>query len=189
MNANEIIKSKKIVLITVIVGIFLLVLISFAAGTMVGFKKAKFSCDWGRNYERNFVGPHREFGPEKQMNGPMGRFMDNVEGKNLKNAHGIAGEIISITDNSLVIKDRDNEENTITVSDETIIKSGKDEIKISDLKTNDKIIVMGKPGENGNVEADFIRVFQGDMNNPGGNSRDTTNSEKTNNPENANINN
>jgi len=80
-------------------------------------------------------------------------------GRGFRNAHGIAGEIISITDNKIVLKDRDGQENSIAVDDKTLIKRGRDTISVNELKNDDRIVVMGKPGDDGTVSADLIRVF------------------------------
>ena len=81
------------------------------------------------------------------------------EGRGLRNGHGVAGAIISISDNNIIIKDKDNKENTISVSDKTIINQGKDSINIGDLKNDQEIIVIGKPGDDGVIQADLIRVL------------------------------
>lgn len=130
-------------------------LIIFAAGISVGIRKARFSEKFDRNYERNFAPP---------MGGPMG-FMHEFGGRDFRNAHGIAGKVISVTDNNIVIKDYEDRENTITVTDGTIIKRGRDSIKITDIKNDDRIVIMGRPGDNGAIEADLIRVFNNVNNN------------------------
>ena len=144
-----------------IIGAFLIILIIFAAGISVGLYKAKFSCKFGENYERNFMGNHSS--RDGWANGgPMGMMREkfnDLEGRGFRNAHGIAGTIISITDNNIVIKDKDNKENTVAITDKTIIKLGVDDVKISDLKNDQQVVVMGNPGENGVVNADLIRVF------------------------------
>jgi hypothetical protein len=157
---------KKIVVITTVIGLFLLLLISFAAGVSVGFHKANFSSRFGENYERNFMGPRpdmmgHEFGPAGMMREKVGDFV----GRGMRNGHGIAGTIISISDNSIVIKDRDNKENTISVNDKTIINQGRDTIKIEDLTSENEIVVIGRPGDNGVIQADLIRVFNKKENN------------------------
>lgn len=140
----------------IVVGSVVVALVIFAAGVSVGTHKARFSGKFAENYERNFMGPERGLmGP---MGGP-GMFMREFEGRGFRNAHGIVGEIISISDNKIVIKDPEDQENTITVDDGTIIKRGRDSIKITDLKNDEKIAVMGKPGDDGAVKADLIRVF------------------------------
>jgi hypothetical protein len=137
----------------------------FALGVRVGLHKAKYSFEWGANYERNFIDrPHGSMNqgmPPMPPGGPMDFFTE--QGNDFRNPHGLAGSIISITDNKIIVKDRDNKENTVAVSDKTIIKSGRDDIKISDLKNDDKIIVMGKPDDSGVINADLIRVFDSNV--------------------------
>lgn len=145
--------------------IFLLALV-FALGMRVGLYKAKYSYDWGKNYERNFMGHHGEYMgpgmiPPMGPDGPMDFFKGHR--KDFRNGHGVAGEIVSIADNSIVIKDRDNKENTVSVSNRTVIKSRRDDVQISDLKVGQKIVIIGKPGDNGTINAELIRVFNNDM--------------------------
>ncbi len=156
-------KSNKFKIAVAVVGIILIALVSFAAGIGVGFKKARFSYKFGENYERNFMGSRSDQKGFKRSGGPMGmlkeKFQD-FEGRGFRNAHGIAGTIISITDNNIVIKDKDNKENTVAITDKTIIKLGRDDVKIGDLKNDQQIVVMGKPGEDGVINADLVRVFE-----------------------------
>jgi len=140
----------------IVLGSIIAALLIFAAGVSVGIHKARFSGKFVENYERNFMGPG---GP---MGGPMEGpriFMRKFEGRDFRNAHGIVGKIISVSDNKIVIKDPEDQENIITVDDKTIIKRGRDNIKITDLKNDEKIAVMGKPGDYGAVKAALIRVF------------------------------
>jgi len=138
----------------IVVGSVIVALVIFSAGVSVGIRKARFSNRFAENYERNFMGPG-----EGGMMGSPENFMRGMEGRDFRNAHGIGGAIISIADNNIVIKDRDSKENAITVSDKTISKRRRDDIKITDLKVDDRIVVMGKPGDNGTINADLIRVF------------------------------
>ena len=137
----------------------------FSLGIRVGLHKAKYSYEWGANYERNFMG--REHGPmgfdgrgmpQMGPGGPMDFFGER--GGFFRNGHGITGTIVSIADNTIIVKDRDNKENTISISDKTIIKSGRDDVQIGDLKTGEKIVVVGKPDDSGAINAELIRVFQ-----------------------------
>jgi hypothetical protein len=96
--------------------------------------------------------------------GPQG-MMGDFGGRGFRNGHGIAGAIISVADNKIVIKDRDGQENTISVSDQTLIKRGQGTISVNDLKNDEQIVVMGRPGDNGTVNADLIRVFDSGNNN------------------------
>jgi hypothetical protein len=151
-------------IIALVVGAVLIALLSFAAGIHVGFKKAKFSYKWGENYERNFMGPRPGMmGPGFMDRGPMGFFRE-FGGKDFRNAHGLSGTIISIADNKLIIKDRDEKENTVSATDKTIIKQRRDTLKISDLKTGNIVVVVGNPDDSGVINADIIRVFDTQIN-------------------------
>jgi hypothetical protein len=163
MSTQEVLKSRGFKIAALVVGALLLMLVSFAGGVATGFHKARFSYEFGKNYERNFVGGPFQ-GPGMMDQGPRG-MMDNFRGQGFRNAHGIAGTIISVADNKIVIKDRDGQENTISVSDKTLIKRGQDTISINDLKNDEQIVVMGRPGDNGTINADLIRVFNNGDNN------------------------
>jgi hypothetical protein len=156
---QEIIKSKKFVIAAVIISVFVIALFSFSLGMAVGFKKAKFSYNFGENYERNFAGPRPEKGDGRMGGFPFPRGFEEFEKKEFRNAHGLAGEIISIADGNLIVKDRDEKENTVQVSDKTLIKRGKETIQIGDLKIGDKIVVVGRPSDNGVINADLLRIF------------------------------
>lgn len=148
-----------------VVAEIILLAIVFALGVRVGLHKAKYSYEWGANYERNFMdrqhGPMGIEGPGGLPMGPGGPmdFLGERRG-DFRNAHGLAGDIVSIADNTIVVKDRDNKENTVAVSDKTIIKSGRDDIKISDLKTDDRIVIIGKPDSSGVINAELVRIFR-----------------------------
>lgn len=154
---NEIITSQGFKIAALIVAFVLIALVSFAGGTKIGFHKALFSCQWGENYERNFIGRGQYFG-KKGFTDFMAR---GFEGKNFRNSHGLSGTIISITDSQLIIKDKEDKENVVLVTDKTAIKKTRfDNLKLNDLKVDDRIVVMGKPDENGVIRAILIRVFE-----------------------------
>lgn len=163
MSTEEILKSKNFKIAALAVGVFIVALVSFGAGVSVGFHKARFSYDFGKNYERNFIGGPFQ-GPGMMERGPRG-MMDDFGGKGFRNAHGIAGTIISVADNKIVIKDREGQENTISVIEKTLIKREQDTIDLNNLKNDDRIVVMGKPGDDGTISADLIRVFDNANNN------------------------
>ena len=165
MCTQELMKSRTFKIAALAVACFLIALVVFAAGVFVGFHKARYSYKFGENYERNFVG-----GPFQGGQGIMGNreprgMMRDFEGNGFRNGHGIAGTIISISDNNIIAKDRDGKENTVAVTDKTIIKSQSNDIKISDLKQDDQIVVMGSPGDNGVINADLIRIFDNNAGN------------------------
>jgi hypothetical protein len=94
--------------------------------------------------------------------------LPDFQGRDFRNAHGLAGSIISISGNTVVIKDKDEKENTVSVTGKTLIKRGKETIAVNNLKQGDEIVVLGKPDkEGGMVNADLIRVMDNLDNNNG----------------------
>jgi hypothetical protein len=182
---EKIIKSKWFIVAAVVVAFFLTALFSFAVGVKVGTHKALFSSRWGANYEQNFMGPRH--GAEGPM-GMMRQGFRDFEGRDFRNPHGLAGTIISAGDNKLVIKDRDNKENTVAVTDKTIIKFGRDNIGFNDLKNDQQVVIMGNPDNNGIINADLIRVFNNNSNNNTTNNNGTNSNTDANNASPNNVN-
>ena len=150
MNTNNIFDSNTFNII--VLGIVCLIILAFVfgLGVFVGTKKAEFSFNWADQYHRNFGGPQGGF---------FGEFMGTD--KELPNANGSFGQIIKIDGSILTVKDSDgdNTEKTILVGDKTIIVLQRKNIKLSDLKTNDNIVVVGEPNSSGQIQADLIRVM------------------------------
>ena len=134
-------------------------------GAAVGFHKAKFSYDWGANYERNFIGGPRGMMQSGRSYGMMQGdssfrgMMGGLDDRDFRSGHGVAGTILSIADSTLVIKDRNGKENSVAVTDKTLIKRGRDTVQSSDLKAGDTVVVMGQPDQNGLIDAILIRIF------------------------------
>jgi hypothetical protein len=137
----------------IIIGLagFAVLILIFGAGMFVGAMKAKFSYRWAENYHKNFAGPRAGFFGDWRKFPPFpGDFIES---------HGTFGEIIKIDNNNLVVKGREDIEKIVLVNEKTVIKSGFKDIKISDLKVGDRIVIIGSPNEQGQIEAKLIRVF------------------------------
>jgi len=128
----DIIKKFNIPLIAV--GAMILLLLVFKAGVFVGYKKASFSYKWGENYHMNFA--------------------------DFINAHGIFGPIIKIDGNIIIVKSKSSAETAVLISEATIIRRGRETIKPADLKTDDRIVIIGSPNDQGQIEAKLIRLFK-----------------------------
>lgn len=116
------------------------------AGTMVGFRKADFSYRWGDNYHQNFAGPR-------------GGFMSGFGQGDFVDSHGAFGQIIKIDGSTIIMNGADNVEKVIVTNSDTVIRSLRDNIKLTDLKVNDNIVVIGQPDNNGQIEAKLIRLM------------------------------
>jgi hypothetical protein len=146
MNYREIFQSKKFKIALLGIAGLIAALLIFQAGIFVGYRKADFSFNWERNYPRVFGTPPNNF---------FNEFGD----RGFINGHGTVGQIIKIDGYNIIIKGSDNVEKTIIVSDSTSIQSGRQSLKISDLKINDYIVAIGSPNNSGQIDAKFIRVM------------------------------
>jgi len=135
------------------VGIFAALVIFFLAfglGVSVGYQKAIFASEWGKNYELNFSGLH----PRGMMPAAGGAM------------HGAAGTVMDVTSSTLAVRDNDNDEQSIVVTTDTVIKEMDTMVPWADLTVGDRVVVIGAPNTAGQVEAQFIRVFPVSL--PGG---------------------
>ena len=146
MDYNKIFQSKGFKITLAIIAGLIIFLLGFKAGTMVGFRKASFTYNWGENYHRNFGGPER---------GLFGNF----SGKDFIDPHGAFGQIMKIDANSIVMKDRNGAEKIVLCSADTTIMSFRGNIKAVDLKVDDNIVVIVEPNDQGQIVAKLIRVL------------------------------
>jgi len=146
MDFNKFFQSKVFKGILLGVAGLIILLLIFKAGMIVGIKKADFSCRWSDNYHRNF-------------GGPKGGFWGGLGDREFMDANGTFGQIIKIDSSTLVIKGRNDVEKVVVVNDKTEIKSLKETIKITDLKVDDNIVVIGEPNESGQISAKLIRLL------------------------------
>lgn len=144
-------QSKKFKIALIVLGALIVLLAAFRAGEFVGYKKARFSYMWGENYHRNFAGPRGGF---------FGDVRREFKDRDFINAHGTFGSIITIDGSTLVIKGEGDVEKTILVSDKTMIESRREPLRISGLRVDDRVVVIGSPDEQGRIEAKLIRVFR-----------------------------
>lgn len=132
--------------VAIILEIIVLLLV-FRAGMVVGLRKADFNNRWGANYGRMFGEPRRGF------------FGELGGGETAVNAFGNSGTVLNVQGNTITIKSRNNNEKTVVVGNGTTIRELNRDISINDIKPNDLIVVIGDPGNNGQIEAKFIRIF------------------------------
>ena len=121
----------------------------FQLGINIGSSSGRFACNWAKNYQNNFGGPRTGFGPDFRDKS----FEDSING------HGVFGEIIKIDKNDIVINDPKGIEKIINISKTTNIKVFDKDSSIDKLKVGDRIMVIGDPNEQGQIDAKLIRVF------------------------------
>jgi hypothetical protein len=146
MKINNIFESKVFRDIVLIMAVVIVLVFIFGLGVLVGTKKAEFSFMWADQYHRNFGGPE-------------GGFLGGMKGERFAAANGVFGQIIKINNKVLVIKGIDNVEKIVVVNDNTVINFQRISKKISNLRVDDNVVVIGEPNSNGQIEASLIRVL------------------------------
>ncbi|MFA5392184.1 MAG: hypothetical protein WC306_00610 [Candidatus Paceibacterota bacterium] len=155
MEDNKLIKQNDTVIKVIkIIFVFIILILLFGLGIFVGETKARFSCRWFDNYPKNFAGPREGFVNNWQkLPFPPG---DIIE------AHGTFGKIIKINGGDFVIEGKDKVERIIKVNENIVIRSFRnmsDSLKLSDLKVGDYVVIVGSANEEGQIEAQFIRII------------------------------
>lgn len=118
------------------IGIAIVLLLVFFAGIHVGSNRAGIFPFWERRYHT------------------AGDFISGKFG------HGTIGTIDSIGNNTLVVKDRSEALKTVFIDDKTILRHDGSPIKFSDLKKDEKVIIVGEPQEQeGAIKARVIRII------------------------------
>lgn len=128
------------------VGALFVIGVIFQVGIFVGYHKANFAGNWGKNYERNF-GIDRQDSFRGMMRG------------GLPTSHGSFGKVLSVGLPNFVIADRDGVEKNILITDKTIIRSGLENSSSTSIKADNSVIVLGDPNNQGQIEAKLIRIL------------------------------
>lgn len=149
MDIDKILESKVFRAVILTIACIMVLLFVFGLGFSVGTRKADFSFKWAEQYHQNFAGPRDGFLG-------MGNIMMQ---DNFIDANGVIGEVISINGSKITIKGRENVEKIVVADEGTIIMCQRKNFKLSELKTGDSVVIMGAPNNNGQIEADFIRIM------------------------------
>lgn len=121
-------------------------LLVFQVGVATGFRKARFTYDWGESYHRNF-------------GGPAGGMLDNFRGRDFTDAHGVSGKILKIDGDTVVIRGGDGLEKLVHVGGNCEIKRFRDSVAVGDLAVDDAVVVIGSPDADGRLEAKLVRLL------------------------------
>lgn len=146
MNLNEIFVSKTLKKLLVTMACLVLALLIFQAGIYIGYRKAQLSYQWGENY-------HRVFG------GPRGGFLQDLSGDDFVPGYGLVGTVIKLDGSTLIIKSTNDVERAVTLTDDTTIRRGTNNIGPRDIKTNTAVTIISAPNGDGTLQAKFVRVF------------------------------
>lgn len=154
MNYKNILQSKISPKVLWCIGALVAALCIFQAGIFVGYHKAAFSYRFGDNY-------HRTFGsPEGRGMGMMdrGEFPGFPPGE-FTPAYGVTGTIIKVSLPTVIVAGTDKVEKIVVVNEKTMLRHFREDVKASDLKAGDTIVVIGSPNDSAQIEAKFIRIL------------------------------
>ena len=144
---NNLLESKKIRAILVILGGLIVLFVVFGLGMAVGYDRAGFAAGFDRNYYRIFFGG--------APGGPMGMMAPPMPGA----THGVVGAVIDVGTSTISVTDEKNNEQSIVISSGTVIRDGDTDGAIADVAVGDQIAVIGEPDNNGQIEARFVRIL------------------------------
>ena len=143
---NDFFQSRAFSRLIGVLGVLLIALLIFWAGTAVGAREARFSRDWDDNYVSQFGGPGSPFVPQGSRDDA---FMS---------AHGAFGEIIGVRLPRIVVKGASESEKTVLIGGGTVIRRAHSPATMTDLATGETVIVIGAPDSQGDIEASLIRI-------------------------------
>lgn len=138
-------QSKRLIGMIYGIGIVAVAMLVFGAGISVGFHQAQFAHTYGDNYGRIF-------GDER------GSIMGGMHG-GFTNAHGTVGKVVKIDLPTIVVAGGDGVEKSVVTNDDTIVKLFHSDVKITDLKVGDSVVVVGFPDGQGQIMATFMRIM------------------------------
>lgn len=145
---NELMKSKLVQGILIVLGGLVLLSGAFAAGVDVGERKARHFNGWSQNYDRMF-GDRRGFRGGKT---PFGA-------PSLPGGHGVFGKVLSVSGQQIVVQGKDGVEQNVLVASSTAIRIGREEGTPEDIRPDAEAAVFGSPNDQGQIEARLIRIF------------------------------
>lgn len=131
-----------------------LMLISFGAGTKVGFRRSEFSGRWGETYFRKNFGE-----PKRPMRSNSFLDMGAMKKNDFINPGSVIGKVVSLSsEKGITVAVKDGTERVVVLGDNTIVRKFRENIKLEDIKIGDNVVVFGAPNEEGYLEANLIRL-------------------------------
>lgn len=136
-------------MVLMIIGGVVAALLFFGMGMLVGYRRGVFAARFGQDYYHNFVGSHAR--------GPLGVMV--LGGQPLMNGHGMTGIVIAAQSSTIVAQNADGNEESIVVASGTIIRKFDQTVPVATIVPGERIIVIGEPNADGQIDARFIRIF------------------------------
>ncbi len=133
-------------------GSILLLLMVFWLGMMVGEHKAQFTLKWGEKYEDHFGGMN--FSAE-----PGRGFLPRPSEKPGIGGHGVAGEILEVDEDSMIILGANNLELVVLIDSDTRVIIGRSFVELDKVEVGTHAVVIGSPTKDAEIDARMIKIF------------------------------
>jgi len=137
--------SKTFKTILIAGGALIVILASFEMGAAVGFHKASLSYRVSEHYDVLFGNGH-----------PM---LPPLDTEALPGGHEAAGKIVAVDLPIFVVVGPDNIEKKIDIATDTAIANVRGQGSSEDIKVGELVVVIGAPGADSDIDAQFVRVF------------------------------
>lgn len=128
-------------------GAVILVLVVFLLGVSVGFHKASFADRVGEHYDALFGRNGTDVMPP------------SFDADDIPGGHEAAGKIISVELPVFVVIGPDNIEKKVEIGNDTVITELRSTASSSDIEVGDSAVIIGMPGTDSDIVAQFIRIF------------------------------
>jgi hypothetical protein len=143
---GEFLQSSTYAKLLFALGALLAILLIFSAGMAVGYQRAAFSRGWNENYYGNMSRFGRIFEP-------FAGDSDNL------NSHGAIGNIMSVNLPRFVVRGPRQAEQVVAIGSSTVVRLMRSPGTINNLKSGERVIVIGVPDQEGQIRATFIRII------------------------------
>ena len=133
-------------------GSILLLLMVFWLGMMVGEHKAQFTLKWGEKYEDHFGGM-------KEGKGSGRGLLPKPSEKPGIGGHGVAGEILEVGEDSMIVLGANNLEQVVLIDNDTRVIIGRSFVGLDKVQVGTHAVVIGSPTKDAEIDARMIKIF------------------------------
>jgi len=128
-------------------GALLIALVIFAAGMMVGYRKAEFSFQWQTHYADMFGGEASPFA------------ITGDTDDNAPTSHGAFGQVVAVDMPTVTVKGPREAEKVIVIGPETAIRRFRGPATSTDIVVGESVVAIGEPDSQGRIMASLIRIM------------------------------
>ncbi len=146
MNTQDFFTSPKFGRTVAALGAILVILIIFQAGVLIGYERGTHALNWETDMGRGMGDPRSMLAP----------FMHDTDDPS---SHGAIGTVVSVHQPLFMVKGASQAERVVVIVPSTLIRRMHTMASTSDILPGTQVVVIGAPGVDGRLQADFIRIL------------------------------